>query len=107
MRYGQALRDEIAAEGTTPLIGVHDMYSASIAAGHYDGFFVSGFGFAASYYGLPDIGFIAWPDMAAFVERLRGAFPVTICWWTSTTAMSTPKWPAMWCGAWSAAARAG
>ncbi|MGX1850493.1 isocitrate lyase/PEP mutase family protein [Streptomyces sp. NBC_01456] len=75
MRYGQALRDEIAAEGTTPLIGVHDMYSASIAAGHYDGFFVSGFGFAASYYGLPDIGFIAWPDMAAFVERLRGAFP--------------------------------
>ncbi|MEV7470724.1 isocitrate lyase/PEP mutase family protein [Streptomyces kronopolitis] len=75
MRYGPALRDEIAAEGTTPLIGVHDMYSASIAAGHYDGFFVSGFGFAASYYGLPDIGFIAWPDMAAFVERLRGAFP--------------------------------
>ncbi|MFJ5797157.1 isocitrate lyase/PEP mutase family protein [Streptomyces decoyicus] len=75
MRYGQALRDEIAAEGATPLIGVHDMYSASIAAAHYNGFFVSGFGFAASYYGLPDIGFIAWPDMAAFVERLRGAFP--------------------------------
>lgn len=75
MRYGQALRDEIAAEGATPLIGVHDMYAASIAAGHYNGLFVSGFGFAASYYGLPDIGFIAWPDMAAFVERLRGAFP--------------------------------
>ncbi|WP_329173308.1 isocitrate lyase/PEP mutase family protein [Streptomyces decoyicus] len=75
MRYGQALRDEIAAEGTTPLIGVHDMHSASIAAAHYNGLFVSGFGFAASYYGLPDIGFIAWPDMAAFVERLRGAFP--------------------------------
>lgn len=51
------------------------MYSASVAADHYDGMFVSGFGFAASYYGLPDIGFIAWPDMVAFVERLRGAFP--------------------------------
>ena len=51
------------------------MYSASIAAEHYDGMFVSGFGFAASYYGLPDIGFIAWPDMVAFVQRLRGAFP--------------------------------
>ena len=75
MRYGQALRDEIAAEGTTPLIGVHDMYSASLAAPHYNGFFVSGFGFAASHYGLPDIGFIAWPDMVAFAERLRGAFP--------------------------------
>jgi 2-methylisocitrate lyase-like PEP mutase family enzyme len=51
------------------------MYSASIAARHYDGFFVSGFGFAASYYGLPDIGYIAWPDMVAFVQRLRLAFP--------------------------------
>ncbi|MER6298204.1 isocitrate lyase/PEP mutase family protein [Kitasatospora sp. NPDC001539] len=72
---GQRLREEVARPGTTPLIGVYDMYSASIAAEHYDGLFVSGFGFAASYYGLPDIGFIAWPDMVAFVERLRGAFP--------------------------------
>ncbi|MGV9992219.1 isocitrate lyase/PEP mutase family protein [Streptomyces sp. NPDC003374] len=75
MSYGNRLRERIAGPGTTPLIGVYDMYSASIAAGHYDGMFVSGFGFAASYYGLPDIGFIAWPDMVAFVQRLRGAFP--------------------------------
>ncbi|MFC9926015.1 oxaloacetate decarboxylase [Streptomyces sp. NPDC127190] len=75
MTYGKKLRDRIAGPGTTPLIGVYDMYSASIAAKHYDGMFVSGFGFAASYYGLPDIGFIAWPDMVAFVQRLRGAFP--------------------------------
>ncbi|WP_079141879.1 oxaloacetate decarboxylase [Streptomyces sp. LUP30] len=75
MTYGTKLRERIAGPGTTPLIGVYDMYSASIAAQHYDGMFVSGFGFAASYYGLPDIGFIAWPDMMAFVQRLRGAFP--------------------------------
>ncbi|MEU6506385.1 isocitrate lyase/PEP mutase family protein [Streptomyces sp. NPDC046942] len=75
MTYGKQLRERIAGPGTTPLIGVYDMYSASIAAQHYDGMFVSGFGFAASYYGLPDIGFIAWPDMVAFVQRLRGAFP--------------------------------
>ncbi|GAA2932414.1 isocitrate lyase/PEP mutase family protein [Streptomyces mexicanus] len=75
MTYGKKLREQIAEPGTTPLIGVYDMYSASIAAEHYDGMFVSGFGFAASYYGLPDIGFIAWPDMVAFVQRLRGAFP--------------------------------
>ncbi|GHB50896.1 carboxyvinyl-carboxyphosphonate phosphorylmutase [Streptomyces cirratus] len=75
MSYGNALRHQIAQPGTTPLIGVYDMYSASVAAGHYDGIFVSGFGFAASYYGLPDIGFIAWPDMMGFVQRLRGAFP--------------------------------
>ncbi|MFC9644562.1 oxaloacetate decarboxylase [Streptomyces mirabilis] len=54
---------------------MRNMYSASIAAEHYDGMFVSGFGFAASHYGLPDIGFIAWPDMVAFVQRLRGALP--------------------------------
>ncbi|MFD9318287.1 oxaloacetate decarboxylase [Streptomyces sp. NPDC060053] len=75
MTYGNKLRERITAPGTTPLIGVYDMYSASIAAEHYDGMFVSGFGFAASHYGLPDIGFIAWPDMVAFVQRLRGAFP--------------------------------
>ncbi|MER5427611.1 isocitrate lyase/PEP mutase family protein [Streptomyces sp. NPDC002588] len=75
MSYGNKLREQIARPGTTPLIGVFDMYSASIAAEHYDGMFVSGFGFAASHYGLPDIGFIAWPDMVAFAQRLRGAFP--------------------------------
>jgi 2-methylisocitrate lyase-like PEP mutase family enzyme len=64
----------LAAE-ITPLIGVFDMFSASVAAQHYDGLFVSGFGFAASYYGLPDIGFIAWSDMIGFVQRLRLAFP--------------------------------
>ncbi|WP_067474470.1 isocitrate lyase/PEP mutase family protein [Actinomadura hibisca] len=75
MNHGDALRREILTEGVTPLIGVYDMFSASLAARHYDGMFVSGFGFAASHYGLPDIGFIAWPDMVAFVQRLRLAFP--------------------------------
>jgi 2-methylisocitrate lyase-like PEP mutase family enzyme len=73
--YGPRLREAIQADAVTPLIGVFDMFSASVAAQHYDGLFVSGFGFAASYYGLPDIGFIAWPDMVGFVQRLRLAFP--------------------------------
>jgi 2-methylisocitrate lyase-like PEP mutase family enzyme len=75
MQYGKALRAAVESPDTTPLIGIYDMYSASIAAQHYDGFFVSGFGFAASHYGLPDIGFIAWPDMVQFADRLRLAFP--------------------------------
>ncbi|GAA4890055.1 isocitrate lyase/PEP mutase family protein [Streptomyces coeruleoprunus] len=75
MQYGHRLREAISAPGTTPLIGIYDMYSATLAARHYDGLFVSGFGFAASHYGLPDIGFIAWPDMVAFTERLRAALP--------------------------------
>ncbi|MFD1146157.1 isocitrate lyase/PEP mutase family protein [Saccharothrix hoggarensis] len=75
MAYGKALREAVSAPGTTPLIGVFDMLSASVAARHYDGLFVSGFGFSASHYGLPDIGFIAWPDVVGFVQRLRLAFP--------------------------------
>ncbi|MFI7102495.1 oxaloacetate decarboxylase [Streptomyces sp. NPDC050161] len=75
MNHPQRLRAALEEDGTTPLIGVFDMFSASVAAQHYDGMFVSGFGFAASHYGLPDIGFIAWPDMVAFVQRLRLAFP--------------------------------
>jgi 2-methylisocitrate lyase-like PEP mutase family enzyme len=72
---GTRLRQDALTDSVTPLIGVYDMFSASVAARHYDGLFVSGFGFAASYYGLPDIGFIAWPDMVNFVQRLRLAFP--------------------------------
>lgn len=75
MQYGTALRDEVAGSEITPLIGVYDMFSASISAQHYSGMFISGFGFAASHYGLPDIGFIAWPDIVAYVQRLRLAFP--------------------------------
>src|SRR3954470_23114290 len=75
MHHAAALRREILSKEVTPLIGVFDMFSASVAVRHYDGLFVSGFGFAASYYGLPDIGFIAWPDMVSFVQRLRLAFP--------------------------------
>lgn len=75
MSYGKLLRDDVRSDRVTPLIGIFDMFSASVAAQHYNGMFVSGYGFAASYYGLPDIGFIAWPDMVSFVQRLRMAFP--------------------------------
>lgn len=75
MNHPNLLREAVAESGTTPLIGMFDMFSASVAAQHYEGMFVSGFGFAASHYGLPDIGFIAWPDIVAFVQRLRLAFP--------------------------------
>lgn len=75
MNHGISLRKSIEQNAITPLVGVYDMFSASVAARHFDGMFVSGFGFAASHYGLPDIGFIAWPDMVDFVQRLRLAFP--------------------------------
>lgn len=73
--HGQRLRSAIAAQTLTPFIGVYDVFSASLAARHYDSLFVSGFGFAASNYGLPDIGFITWTDIVAFVQRIRTVLP--------------------------------
>jgi 2-methylisocitrate lyase-like PEP mutase family enzyme len=75
MSYGDAFRNEVRSGNITPLIGVFDMFSASVAAQHYGGLFISGFGFVASHYGLPEIGFIARRDMVNFVQRLRLAFP--------------------------------
>jgi 2-methylisocitrate lyase-like PEP mutase family enzyme len=72
---GVRLRQAIDAGETVPLIGVYDTFSAGIAGRHFQGIFVSGFGFAASHYGMPDIGFIAWTDMLAFVQRLRAVLP--------------------------------
>ena len=72
---GRALRNIIAARDMTAFIGVYDAFSATVAGQHYDSIFVSGYGFAASHYGLPDVGFIAWSDMLSFVQRLRSILP--------------------------------
>ena len=58
-----------------PFIGVYDVFSATVAARHYNGLFLSGFSFAASFYGLPDIGFIAWRDIVDLVRRIRAVLP--------------------------------
>ncbi len=71
-RLRQAITDN---QRILPFIGVYDVFSASVAGRHYDSLFVSGFGFAASHYGLPDIGFITWTDIVAFVQRLRTVLP--------------------------------
>ena len=73
---GQAFRDALKGRDVTCLIGVYDAFSATIASRHFDALFVSGYGFAASQYGLPDVGFIAWTDVLAFVQRLRTILPV-------------------------------
>lgn len=57
------------------MIGVYDVFSATLAARHFDGLFLSGFSFAASHYGLPDRGYIAWTDMLGFAQRLRAVLP--------------------------------
>ena len=72
---GRGLDARISGGEIVPFIGVYDVFSASLAARHYDTLFLSGFSFAASHYGLPDIGFIAWSDLVAFVHRVRALLP--------------------------------
>jgi 2-methylisocitrate lyase-like PEP mutase family enzyme len=69
------LRQKVLTEDIIPFLGVYDVFSASIAGRYYQGIFISGFSFAASYYGLPDIGFIAWSDLVAFVQRIKNILP--------------------------------
>lgn len=73
--YGRSLRRDMAARDILCFIGVYDVFSATLAAKHFDGIFMSGFGFAASHYGLPDIGFIAWSDIVALLQRMRTVLP--------------------------------
>ncbi|MBD2208283.1 isocitrate lyase/PEP mutase family protein [Nostoc linckia FACHB-104] len=75
MSAGHCLRKALSKGSIIPFIGIYDVFSASIAGKHFDGIFISGFGFAASYYGLPDIGFIAWSDIVNFVQRVRTILP--------------------------------
>lgn len=58
-----------------PFVGVYDAFSAAVAGQRADHLFLSGFGFAASQYGLPDVGFVAWAEMVAFAERVRAILP--------------------------------
>lgn len=73
--FGQQLHQQLAQGKLISFVGVYDVFSASIAARHFNGIFISGFSFAASHYGLPDIGFISWTDIVAFTQRVRTIVP--------------------------------
>lgn len=75
INHGLELKNRIEAGGILPFVGVYDTFSAGIAGQHFENIFISGFSFAASYYGLPDIGFIAWPDIVDFTRRVRTILP--------------------------------
>jgi 2-methylisocitrate lyase-like PEP mutase family enzyme len=57
------------------MVGAYDVFTASLVARRFGGVFLSGFGFAASTYGLPDVGFIPWTEMVAYVGRVRAVAP--------------------------------
>ena len=73
--FGSQLRARVSAGSPLPLIGVYDVFSAVLAAREFEGIFVSGFSVAASHFALPDIGFIAWPDIVDLTRRIRTVLP--------------------------------
>jgi 2-methylisocitrate lyase-like PEP mutase family enzyme len=75
MNAGKLFRHEISTTRILPMIGVYDVFSALIASKYFDGIFISGFSMAASYYGLPDIGFVNWRDQADLSNKIRHALP--------------------------------
>ncbi len=72
---GALLRQCLKQGDVVPFIGVYDVFSASLAAETHPALFISGFGFSASHYGLPDAGFIAWSDLLDFVRRVLAVVP--------------------------------
>lgn len=73
---GQLLRDELSDTCTIePFLGIYDCFSARIAAPYSANLFLSGFGFSAAHYGLPDVGYISWNDMVGAAWRIRQILP--------------------------------
>jgi 2-methylisocitrate lyase-like PEP mutase family enzyme len=74
---GEEFRRRIEQKKLLPLIGVYDVFSALIAAQRFEGVFCGGYGYAASAYGLPDVGYVNWRDITDFATKIRHALPGT------------------------------
>ena len=74
---GHEFRRRISRGTLLPLIGVYDVYSALIAARRFEGVFCSGYSYAASAYGLPDVGYVNWRDITDFSTKIRHVLPVS------------------------------
>ena len=77
--YGKLLRDSFKEarklKKALAFIGAYDTFSASVIARYVDTIFLSGYGFTASHYGLPDEGYIAWSDLVDYAARVRHVLP--------------------------------
>jgi 2-methylisocitrate lyase-like PEP mutase family enzyme len=74
---GDTFRRRLQSEKLLCLIGVYDVFSARIAAQRFEGVFCSGYSYAASAYGLPDVGYVNWRDIADFSTKIRHVLPST------------------------------
>lgn len=72
---GARLQQKLDLGAVLPAIGIYDAFSASIASKYFDAVFLSGYGFTASHYGLPDEGFVTLDDIVGLTERIRFILP--------------------------------
>ena len=73
---GLRLRKELVTNAVIePFLGSYDCFSATIAARYSPNLFLSGFGFSASHYGLPDVGYVSWTDIVGAAWRIRQILP--------------------------------
>jgi 2-methylisocitrate lyase-like PEP mutase family enzyme len=77
--YGTLLRNYLKEarklNKSIAFVGAYDTFSASLIAKYVDTIFLSGYGFTASHYGLPDEGYIAWSDIVDYAARVRHILP--------------------------------
>ena len=71
---GDEFRRRIEKKQLLCLIGVYDVFSAQLAASAFEGVFCSGYSYAASAYGLPDVGYVNWRDITDFATKIRHVF---------------------------------
>lgn len=74
-RLRQALELAADQQQLIPFFGIYDLFSATLAADRFEALFLSGFGLAASAFGLPDVRFIGWGDLTTTTSRLRALLP--------------------------------
>ena len=55
--------------------GIYDVASALVVTQYTNNVFLSGLSYAASHYGLPDIGYVTWQDMIGFCSRVKQRIP--------------------------------
>jgi 2-methylisocitrate lyase-like PEP mutase family enzyme len=74
---GDVFRRRLREKRLISLIGAYDVFSAQMAAKRFEGVFCGGYGYAASAYGLPDVGYVNWRDITDFGTKIRHALPRT------------------------------
>lgn len=70
-KAGKEFRKRVKKGPILPLIGIYDLFSAKLAAERFEGVFCSGYSYAASAYGLPDIGYVNWRDITDYSTKIR------------------------------------